>query len=212
MNEQEEKHPLEFSLKGNNTIYVGCEFRAFRQNYAICLNVIKAYEEGRRKLEEECCSEIKRGVCPALAMRKEEVEAGYALHYKPRAPAPEVKKEEKVIFQSSNYTQKDPNYQRGWNHAGSVINGAKNKSIKSVPIAPLAQNKRFTADVEARVKSDNLSFSDAISSAIKSEIGDTKNQQKQKELVEKEIKETPIKQESLLEKARRLREQKEMSR
>ncbi|MBE0438019.1 MAG: hypothetical protein IBX56_19750 [Methylomicrobium sp.] len=202
--QQDEKYPLELSLKGSNTIYVGCEFRSCRQNYAICLNIIKAVKEKRRKPEEECCSEIKRGICPALKMRKEEVEAGYALYYKPRAPAPVIEKKGNTsFFSNSNFSKSDPSYQRGWNHAGSVIRGDKKDSVSKVR---LTQKSESVVIERLAPKSQNaMSFSDAISSAMKSEIEDKVARPEKKTKAAA----PPEKSESLLEKARRMREERE---
>lgn len=204
--QQDEKYPLELSLKGSNTVYVGCEFRSCRQNYAICLNIIKAVKEKRRKPEEECCSEIKRDICPALKMRKEEVEAGYALYYKPRAPAPVIEKKDNTsFFSNSDFSKSDPSYQRGWSHAGSVIRGDKKDSV---PKARLAQKSESVVveRLEPKSQSQNaMSFSDAISSAMKSEIeGEGIRPKKKAKAIT-----SPVKSESLLERARRLREERE---
>ena len=62
MTDKIEIYPLEASLGGNNTVYIACEHRGCRQNYAICLNILKAYQEGRRKPDDYCSSEIGRNL------------------------------------------------------------------------------------------------------------------------------------------------------
>lgn len=167
MSEEEKTHPVEHSMRGDNTVYIGCDHRGCRQNYAICLNIIKAVDEKRRGGELDCTREVKSKVCPALKMRQEEQDAGHALYYRPRAvPAPVQRK---AVFESKtpDHIRRSASYKNAWDRTGDIINGVKSsiptrRSVKSAPmkIKPLKQIE----------KADSSDFSAAISAAIKDEI------------------------------------------
>ena len=185
MTDKIEIYPLEASLGGNNTVYIACEHRGCRQNYAICLNILKAYQEGRRKPDDYCSSEIGRNLCQAKKMRAEEEAAGHALYFKPRAKvevkAPEAPKS--YIVPSS--IKSSEGYKRGYSHAGAVL-GKKDKPapIKSTPAPkPVAPKVMDMGDVVSQMAREHAAG----------------------------VKADPIppkpREETMLEKARRLREQ-----
>lgn len=136
-------YPIEFSIKGNNTHYHHCEHIGGMKGYAICLHTIKAHEEGRRKPTDQCSPQIEKGICPALAMRKQEQEAGHTLFYTPRKELEVVAVKEHVYITPKHITQTE-SYQRGYSSAGAIIKGVKQpEPIKS---KPTAKNKVLVAD------------------------------------------------------------------
>lgn len=87
----DETYPLEASASGDNAYYIphGCECSP-RPAYASCLAKCSARKKGR--LDErysDCSAAIGGKRCPALVMRKEEVEKGQALYFvsRPRLQA-----------------------------------------------------------------------------------------------------------------------------
>lgn len=191
MQNENDIYPLEFSLKGNNTIYVNCEHRGCQQNYAICCNILKAREEGRRKSEDACSREIDKNICEAKKMRAEEISAGHAIYYKPRQVAPPIQPVErqekgssyKIDYQSSSYRRGLGTYKTPVNPGPKVV-----KSVESLKSKP---------------KEDVTDFSASISKALKEQMSAPVVKQ---EPVAEKIE--PPKQESVLEKARRLAREK----
>ena len=185
MEHQTEHFPLDHSLKGNNTIYVACDHRGAQQNYAICLNVNKAYDEGRRAPEDYCSKEIKNGKCYASHMRQEELAAGHTLYYKPRKVV-EVKPVEPKAYIVPIGADKTDGYKRGWSHAGAVL-GKKETDVPKAIQRP--------KPVAAKPKNEPMDMAAVVS------------------MMAKEAATAPAvvaepKPESMLEKARRIREQK----
>jgi len=183
------EYPLNFSLRGDNTVYIGCEHRGCRQNYAICMNIHKAKDEGRRKPQDQCSKEIDAGQCQAAVMRQEEIAAGHAIHYKPRESATPVDPDLSIKKDPMMIDRNSPGFKRGWNNVGIVKNGgSKSSQIKRKPTP--VKNKLVSEPV------DVSDFSSAVSQAMKTEV------------VKSEIEVTPdqpVHKESALERARRLR-------
>lgn len=87
----DETYPLEASASGDNAFYIphGCECSP-RPAYASCLAKCAARKKGR--LDErysDCSAAIGGKRCPALVMRKEEIDKGQALYFvsRPRLQA-----------------------------------------------------------------------------------------------------------------------------
>ena len=198
MSEEKTTYPIDSSLGGDNTCYVACEFRARQQNYAICLNVIKAYDEKRRKADDICCSEIKKKICPALKMREEEISAGHTLYYIPRKKAEAIAKPVEQIFITPEHIKRTDGYQRGWSHAGNVI--GRNDNNKVVPIV---RKPQVVKPAVKQVEIHDGSMASLISQMAKDHAAGVVE-------VKKEVVQS-VKVETVLEKARRLREQREMA-
>lgn len=186
MEQQQEHYPIDHSLLGNNTVYIKCEFRGAHQNYAICLNVNKAQDEGRRTPDDYCFKDIKDGRCYAAKMREEELAAGHTLYYKPRVkidvpPAPKTYTVPSTVKASSGY-------KRGFEHAGSVL--GKESAPTPKVIKPVASKSPVI------VKNDDVMDLGALVSQMAKDHQDVPKQ---------EVVEAPA--ESMLEKARRIREQ-----
>lgn len=62
-----------------------CDIVMHSKNYATCLHLIDTRASGKLEtLYSECSVAISKKRCPALAMRKEEVNAGHAIYFKER--------------------------------------------------------------------------------------------------------------------------------
>lgn len=188
-------YPIEKSLGGDNTTYVACEYRDRQQNYAICLNVIKAYDEKRRKSDDVCCSEIKKMICPALKMRQEELLAGHTLYYTPRKKVEVVAKAVEGVFVTPDHIKRTESYQRGWNHAGSVINNKADSTITSKRSVKALEPKPVVKKVESVIDGSMASVVSQMARDHAAGVVEAK----------KEVTET--RPETMLEKARRIREQ-----
>jgi len=127
---EQTQYPLEYSMRGDNTLYIGCESRGARQNYAICLNVIKAQNEGRRKQEDYCYKEIKCKSCQALKMRQEEMDAGYALHYAPRKKVEVKPQSQQSGIMPASSAKDSEGYRRGFEYAGKMMGKDKSPATK----------------------------------------------------------------------------------
>ena len=79
----EEVYPISQSADGSNAYYCDfCNHAGYRPNYASCLRRIADRKEGRLiSNEAQCSAAIGNRVCPALAMKKEEKQAGHAIYY-----------------------------------------------------------------------------------------------------------------------------------
>lgn len=183
-------YPVEHSLRGDNTVYVPCEFRARQQNYAICLNVIKGYDEKRRKEDDICCSEIKKKICPALKMREEELAAGHTLYYVPRIKVTVAPIDENRAYVTPEYLKCTDSYQRGYSHAGNVIHGKTETVVK-------IKRPIVVASVVKKAEFDNGDMASIVSQMAREHVA--------KAVEVKEVVDV-VKTESVLERARRIRE------
>lgn len=79
----EEVYPIEKSADCTNAFYCDfCSSAGYRPNYASCLRRIADRKEGRLNTNEAACSAaIGNRTCAALAMKKEEKQAGHSLYY-----------------------------------------------------------------------------------------------------------------------------------
>lgn len=79
----EEVYPITKSAEGTNAYYCDfCNYAGYRPNYASCLRRIDDRKWGRLIPNEASCSAaIGNHVCPALAMKKEEKQAGHSIYY-----------------------------------------------------------------------------------------------------------------------------------
>ena len=96
-------YPVEASGWGKNSYYHHCDIHGWQVNFAVCVTLLKRAEEGNTSslgTYTHCIDKIKRGECPAVKMRQQEIEAGEALYYLPRlkvkqsAHAPRMKRYE----------------------------------------------------------------------------------------------------------------------
>lgn len=128
---------ISLSLAADNTIYVPCSARGGRHNYAVCLNVIKAYDEDR--LGKETFTECQRAICgdycPSKKMRAEEVKAGKALYYKKRVdPIIPVKislVKDDSLTSTKGVDYRSESYKRGWDQASSKTSYKSKPSLYS---------------------------------------------------------------------------------
>lgn len=84
---QTEKLPIEASGRGDNTLYLDyCASGGNRPAYCACISKVIKRKEGRLDSRwAECSAAIGKKTCPAMALMKQEKEAGHALFYIPRA-------------------------------------------------------------------------------------------------------------------------------
>lgn len=75
--------PPEKSAEGSNAFYHRCAVVGYAAPYCGCLLSIKRVESGERKkiAFQSCADAIERGVCPSLALKQEEADAGKAIYY-----------------------------------------------------------------------------------------------------------------------------------
>lgn len=198
-------YPLESSLLGNNTIYRHCEHIDGMKNYAICLNTIKAFNEGRRKPDDLCSKEIKNKTCPALKMRQEEIEAGHALYYVPRVQV-EVKPVEEKFYATPERIKCTDSYRRGYASAGAVLgkNDASRTSTPRQKVAPIVKSAPKSDVIDAGSMAAVVSQMVRDHSEGKLEIMPEKIEKKP-DVKQDAIPEQKRNVETLLEKAKRLR-------
>jgi hypothetical protein len=80
----DKEYPIERSMSGDNSLYHFCETFNARSNYAVCLHTILAArrcDPDQEALRPMCYDAIKARQCPAIEMRREEIEAKRALYY-----------------------------------------------------------------------------------------------------------------------------------
>ena len=83
---------VDCSKGGDNTYSHACEVYGGRRHYAMCLRVMERCDDETScmyRYDENCRKAIHSGekFCPALAMRANEKQAGYAIYYVPREKA-----------------------------------------------------------------------------------------------------------------------------
>lgn len=77
-----EVYPLEMSESGRNAFYIAdCDVVGHRPPYAACLHRISLNARKELKDNEDCVRAIQQGTCRALALRREEIKAGHAIHF-----------------------------------------------------------------------------------------------------------------------------------
>jgi Uri superfamily endonuclease len=79
----QEDRPIEDSANGKTNAFSHyCGSVMHSKNYAVCLHLIEERKQGRLNPQyADCSATIGKKVCPALAMRKEEIAAGKALYF-----------------------------------------------------------------------------------------------------------------------------------
>jgi hypothetical protein len=138
---------LKSSAMANNMQELDCDTRESKVKYMICLNILKALKEKRLSGFESCVVKIKKGDCPALKMRKEEIEKGEPIYFQPRE---EVAKKVHVENKETDPELKETDaYKRG---ANLVSNTAKSKTKKKKEIVQDAKQEaeQHEAQHEAR--------------------------------------------------------------
>lgn len=87
------------SIRGDNAFYHYCDAMQGRSNYAVCLHTIAACRRADKNSEElrpQCYESIKKGNCPALVMRRNEVAAGRSLYFIDRNEVMRMRDEEEA--------------------------------------------------------------------------------------------------------------------
>jgi len=119
MSDEISKIPVGMSAGGDNSHYVNCDVLGQKKAYAACLHIRVLFDEVQHADKHpyfECFNAIRRGVCPALAMRRQELEAEEALFYKPRPKSP---------VSVVKFNKQDSSYARGWNSVGAKLDHPK---------------------------------------------------------------------------------------
>lgn len=130
--------PPEASRAGRNRYYHQCEPVGSSRHYGVCLFTLEAFERGQKLNETPCVEAMRNGTCPALAMRKQERDAGQALYFKAPDPAKAVDPKAAQRERSAIDT-KHPSYQRGfagevWGSQASQDKAKQKSSVaKSMP-------------------------------------------------------------------------------
>tara|TARA_R110000851_G_C13102760_1_gene569218 strand:- start:4416 stop:4955 length:540 start_codon:yes stop_codon:yes gene_type:complete len=123
----DEVHTLEESGTNDNRYTFWCDAHEQRHHYCVCVKLLDAYENKRIKVTEElgdCAYAMKRGVCTAAPMRKEEETAGKPIYFLSRAEA--TKEVGKVIDRESD------SYKAGFNK----VSGTKVPDLEIEDRAP----------------------------------------------------------------------------
>lgn len=146
-----EVHPVEASRSGKNAYYHFCDIRGAKQNYSVCLHILKARDEDRIHRDDfvDCQRACLRGECEALKMRAQEKAAGRALFYTPRVernPAntrtSEEAQRDAMKVRTHSFDMSNAGYARGWAMAGGEKpvtageQGARPAPKKSKPAKP----------------------------------------------------------------------------
>lgn len=155
----EEILPPDASRSGQNATYVPCDIRNARQNYGVCLHIIKAFEEDR--LSEsctDCARAINRNECASMKMRKEELKAGRALYFKQRVvPVKVVSDNSENMAESKVKVDKtSPSYIRGWNAAGQKAKTPPSSSVKRSRPAPVKTVPGTASKPKAKEKQSEM--------------------------------------------------------
>lgn len=78
----DEVYPVAFSAGGINAFTHGCKLAGQRLSYCVCVAKIEAFQRDRQLPPGMSCNnEIRDGDCPAIRMRREEVEKGHAIYF-----------------------------------------------------------------------------------------------------------------------------------
>lgn len=159
-----DSHPIEASESGQNAHYCDhCNHAGHKPSYAACLHKIKLRKSGRlNTIWSDCSAAIGRKDCQALAMRKQEIDAGKALFFIDRAKLLEVARLNASVT-GSRYGENPlplPSAKRSppvddTDSSGSSYAAAINKAIRKEivaskekpPVVESRPNKSFTNDL-----------------------------------------------------------------
>lgn len=134
--------PISDSANGKTNAHSHyCDVVMHSKNYAVCLHLIDERKSGRLEtLYADCSVAIGKKRCPALAMRKQEVEAGHAIYFK-----------ERIKTFGESFIEK----------AGSALN---NLASTIVNIASTKSNKSSVTEKEFKPMEAN--YADALNAKI----------------------------------------------
>lgn len=78
---------IDLSADGKRNAYaLHCDKTGQRRNYAVCLHLCAERKKGRLSVTySDCSASIGKKECPALKMRKQEIEAGHAIYFEERS-------------------------------------------------------------------------------------------------------------------------------
>lgn len=169
--------PPEASRSGKNATYIGCEVRHARQNYGVCLFVIKAHDENTLDQNmKDCARAITGGYCQAETMRQKEKEAGRALFYKEREIKVAVVAD-KPEQASRPVNKNSPSYIRGWNAvSGKTKNAIGSSQANTTPVCQSKPKPKAKAksDFEKGLASESDGLVKALNKAASAETQSVK--------------------------------------
>lgn len=141
-----ENLPIELSADGKRNAYSHpCTIMGYRANFAVCLHLIAKRKEGRLSaIYADCSAAIGKKACPALKMRKEELDKGQAIYFVER------QRSGAVINPVSTPTFN--------NHNKSSVSNTKQTVKKAKPV-----------DVLSIARIDGGGIADAINNALEAE-------------------------------------------
>lgn len=156
--------PVDASRSGKNTVYHHCGQLERRASYAVCLFTLERFEKGKLRADSDCFQPLEKGLCSALALRAQEVEAGRALFFKERL-IPVVVQEDQPAREITGPTKPESeSYMRGWNAAGRLFGGSK-PSPSHKPAVKTAPKPAVKTASERLFGVKESSLADAVSSA-----------------------------------------------
>lgn len=138
----ETKHPIEASASGLNAHKQWCEPNGQFRHYCTCARLVDAYKAGQLDGSDGTCSgAMNNRTCPALPMRAEEIKAGEAIYFTPRAgsvdrPGPAAGEE------GAKIDKRSLSYKNGWFRAGQAL--GKEKAPERPKPAPAVKAKPKT--------------------------------------------------------------------
>lgn len=148
-----ENLPVEMSADAKeNAFHHYCATVGHFKNYAVCCHLMTKRKEGRlSESYSECSVAIGKKVCPAIKMRREEIEAGHAIHFVSRSAIQEASS-----IRDSNIVQRA---------VQAVTNRFKPTTSKVVPL-----ETKYTPPPPAPKKEEtfaDMDYAAVISSAAK---------------------------------------------
>ena len=148
MNEENLSVDLSIDAKENAFCHYCPQVGHFK-NYAVCNHLIKRRKEGRLgAMYEECSVSISKKTCPAIKMRKQEIEEGRSIHFMSR----------KALQETSNV--------RDSNIVQRAVE-AVSKRFKSTPNNVVSIDKRSTPAPKKDETFASMDYAAVISTAAK---------------------------------------------
>jgi hypothetical protein len=153
-----------------------CNSVMHSKNYAVCLHLIKQRKSGRLDIRyADCSASIGKKICPALAMRKEEIAENRSIYFK-----------ERIKHMGESFMDAATDL------IGTI--GAKvTKTIAKIDKSPVTKKDDFQPSKDG--------YSTAINNALSKKV-ETKVEVKKQDIPVKTV--TPIVGESLIEMAKRM--------
>ena len=168
----DEVYPVDASMSGKNTFYLYCDQRGCKQNYGVCRFFIEKKKSGKLPANSfsDCSAAYDKNLCPAKVLHQEEIDAGRALYYAPRAEPVKIVTDKVVVEKKTSIDRNSASYKRGWSRLDGIPSKSKAEKKPEVAKPPAEPDKTdFERLVSDLSKEDKIKREGPKPLAVKAE-------------------------------------------